>query len=217
MIRLKLKSWFHVCISTWNVQISLWNAQNSWFPLISVSILGIGDWRLMADLYNAHISSEMGSIHVRMSAFWKTFAGYGNSLSLFVRLRNTNWIVSDERSHKKFTWWNISLHSVIFRNWVTFANFASGNSQFKPYCRMMWWISIVHVVLGLTCRCNRPNIPHPPKLLWRIVRPSQSIPSVHLACSMVPPNVLAWQLQKLSQYQNTNNSCVISIGLNKNN
>ena len=66
-----------------------------------------------------------------------------------------------------------------------------------------------------SCRCNRPNIPHPQKLLWRIIRPSQSIPSVHLACHMTLSNILAWQLQKLSQYQNTNNSCVFLLDLEK--
>ena len=29
----------------------LWNAQNSWFPLKSVSISGIGDWRLSSKTY----------------------------------------------------------------------------------------------------------------------------------------------------------------------
>ena len=47
MIRLKLKSWFQwkVRISLWNIHISFWNAQNSWFPLKSVRLSGIGDYQ----------------------------------------------------------------------------------------------------------------------------------------------------------------------------
>ena len=41
MTRLKLKTW-----NAWNVRISLGNAQNSWFPLRTVNILGTCDWRL---------------------------------------------------------------------------------------------------------------------------------------------------------------------------
>ena len=56
-----------------------------------------------------------------------------------------------------------------------------------------------------------PTMLRPPKLLWRILSPRQSILSVHLACCTMPPNIFTWQLQKLSQYQNTNNLCVFFL------
>ena len=78
MMRLKLRSWFqwnariiiwnawNASNSTQNTRISFWNAQNSWFPLKSVSFLGIGDWRLSRKIYD-------------MRAFRKTLTRYDNS------------------------------------------------------------------------------------------------------------------------------------------
>ena len=63
-------------------QLEIWNAQNSWFPLKSVSILGIGDWRLSRNTYEMCASQ----------ADRKT--RYGNSVVLInIELRQ-NWGIS---------------------------------------------------------------------------------------------------------------------------
>ena len=60
---------------TENAYFSLWNAPNSWFPLKSVSILGIGDWRLSRKTYGMH------TLHTfQWNAKSKDLTRCGNSL-----------------------------------------------------------------------------------------------------------------------------------------